>query len=367
MKTAKMSAERKKTLRRLAAMMNTRHRNPFPITRPLLDCFDVAVTGEEAEFLVRLGTAPFTRAEAASRSGLAEREFAPFFDGLVRKGLIAPQVCDGGEVFALAGIMVGWFKTYLSDGRMTAEKREFARRLDALFKSWGRMNVFPLRLLLTRVQAKDKEPLLSIVPAGGAGGARGGPASTFRQQGLEGAQDGLSVRPGPVDLVAGGASLEAGLRGENERGHALAHLLARDAFEHRIAVQAARKEARQGGRSRGAENLPDLLPDIVALDEDEAPHGLAHQKPRVLREDDAPLALRRQQEFLVGDPVGIDDIESGDPEPLGQPAQHHVGDEARPPVGLTDRRSLGLDQALPLRGGLLARSRIAHRSRRRTG
>lgn len=168
MKTARMSAERRKTLRRLAAMMNTRHRNPFPITRRLLDCFDVAVTGEEVEFLVRLGTAPFTRAEAASLSGLGAHEFGPLFDGLVRKGLIAPQVAHGGEVFALAGIMVGWFETYLSDGQMTPEKREFARRLDALFRSWGRMNVFPLRLLLTRLQGKDKEPLLSIVPAGGA-------------------------------------------------------------------------------------------------------------------------------------------------------------------------------------------------------
>ena len=169
MKTSKMSAERAKSLRRLAEMMNTRHRNPFPISKPLLDCFDVAITSEEADFLVRLGTKPFARTQAASLSQLSEEEFRLLFEGLVRKGLISPQLTDGGEVFSLSGIMLGWFEVYLSDGQMTPEKREFARRLDALFKSWGRLNVFPLRLLLNRLYLKNPKPLQSIVAAGGAG------------------------------------------------------------------------------------------------------------------------------------------------------------------------------------------------------
>ncbi len=164
MKT-KMSPEREKTLRNLIGMMNTRHRHPFPITKPLLECFDVALTREEAEFLVLLGTRPFTRAEAAALSRLAPGEFDRLFDGLIRKGPISPQHTDGEEVFSLAGIMLGWFEIYLCDGQMTPEKREFSRRLDELFKSWGRLNVFPLRILLSRMYKKDPRPAQSVLAA----------------------------------------------------------------------------------------------------------------------------------------------------------------------------------------------------------
>lgn len=40
---------------------------------------------------------------------------------------------------------MGWFEVYFSDGEETPEKREFARRLDALLKSFGKFNTFPLR------------------------------------------------------------------------------------------------------------------------------------------------------------------------------------------------------------------------------
>jgi ferredoxin len=169
MKTPKMSPERKRTLRKLIGMMNTRHRQPFPVTRPLLQCFDAALTQEEAEFLVCLGTTPFTRAQAASLSGLAQEKFNPLFDGLIRKGPISPQHAAEGELFSLAGIMVGWFEVYLSDGEMTAEKREFSRRLDELLKSWGRLNFFPLRILLSRMYSKNPTPAQSVLAAGRAG------------------------------------------------------------------------------------------------------------------------------------------------------------------------------------------------------
>jgi ferredoxin len=169
MKTTKMSPEREKILRRLVGLMNTRHRHPFPITKPLLECFDVALTHQEADFLVRMGTGPFTRAQAASLSGLPQAEFDALFEGLLRKGPVAPQLGGEREEFSLSGIMLGWFEIYLCDGEVTPEKKEFARRLDALFKSWGRLNVFPLRIFLNRMYQKNAAPLQSIAAAGGTG------------------------------------------------------------------------------------------------------------------------------------------------------------------------------------------------------
>jgi len=162
---ATMSPEREKTLRKLAEMMNTRHRNPFPISKALLDCFDIAISQQEAEFLIQMGTEPLTRERAAELSGMTGEAFKPFWDNLLKKGLVWPRIsADGPDVFMLPGIMLGWFEIFLSDGRETPEQKEFARRLDRLFESWGKMNVFPLRNLFNK-KVRASDPLQSIVAA----------------------------------------------------------------------------------------------------------------------------------------------------------------------------------------------------------
>lgn len=158
--------EREKSLRKLAEMMNTRHHNPFPITKPLLDCFDVAITPEENDFLIRLGTEPFTYQDAALLSDLDENQFRSFFEGLKHKGVIWPKSSpDKRELFALSGILMGWFEVYLCDGEETPEKQEFARRVDALIKSWKKYNTFPIRNLIN-YRARRSNPQQRILPRG---------------------------------------------------------------------------------------------------------------------------------------------------------------------------------------------------------
>ncbi|MGD9053135.1 MAG: hypothetical protein PVG17_14870, partial [Desulfobacterales bacterium] len=64
MTKATMSRERKQSLRKLAKLMNTRHRRPWPVTSPLLACFDVAVNQQEVDFLLRFGIEPHNYSEA---------------------------------------------------------------------------------------------------------------------------------------------------------------------------------------------------------------------------------------------------------------------------------------------------------------
>ena len=155
--------DRAKNLRRLAQMMNTRHRFPYPITKELLDCFDVALSSEEIDFLLRIGTEPLTRPELLARSGLQEDLAEPLFRQLLKKGPLSSRTTAGkGEVYELTGIMVGWFETYLSDGQESPEKKEFAIRLDRLFRSFGKMNSFPMRTLVN-YRMKHVKPAQSIV------------------------------------------------------------------------------------------------------------------------------------------------------------------------------------------------------------
>ncbi|MBP1599647.1 MAG: 4Fe-4S ferredoxin iron-sulfur binding domain protein [Acidobacteria bacterium] len=166
MSTIKIPPNREKNLRRLAGMMNTRHRHPFPITRPLLECFDIALEDEEVDLLLRIGTQPLKRIDIPSRSGMLPETATPLFERLVKKGFYWPQVApDGEESFALAGIMLGWFEVFLSNGEERPEQQEFARRMDALIKSWGEMNFFPLRSIMNRRLRKSR-PAQSILAAG---------------------------------------------------------------------------------------------------------------------------------------------------------------------------------------------------------
>jgi ferredoxin len=162
-----MSKEREKSLRKLAKLMNTRHQMPFLITKPLLRCFDLAIPQEEVDFLIRMGEAPRSYEEAASLSGLSRDSFQPFFEKLLKKGLVWTDLgLEGKDTFLVPGIMLGWFEIYLSSGEETPEKMEFARALDDLFKSWGKMNFFPFRNFLNHQFKHRLKPHQAIVAAG---------------------------------------------------------------------------------------------------------------------------------------------------------------------------------------------------------
>jgi ferredoxin len=168
-----MSKERKRSLKELAKVMNKRHQTPLPINQPLLDCFDLFITPEEVNFLLRMGTNPYTHGELAGLSEMPAEPFESFLATLLEKGLIwTERANDGNRRYRLAGIMLGWFEVVLSDGQETPEKKEFARRIEELFNSWGRMNLFPLRNLLN-LKERRKEPRQGIINYAEAAGSTG--------------------------------------------------------------------------------------------------------------------------------------------------------------------------------------------------
>jgi len=148
MRKSKISKERREKLSALARLMNKQNITSIPVTRELLDCFDVAITKKEADFLLRMGTENFTYEQISSLSDLPERSFRTFLEAILKKGLVWTRINEKEEEsYTLAPILVGWFELYLSDGADTPQKREFARSIDRLFRSWGKFNVYPIRSL----------------------------------------------------------------------------------------------------------------------------------------------------------------------------------------------------------------------------
>jgi ferredoxin len=159
-----MSKERREKLRALAHLMNKQNTTSIPVTKPLLDCFDLDIEPDENEFLLEIGTEPLNLRQISSFSRLPAESFRLFLKGLCEKGLIWTRYSEEGEeLYELAPILLGWFEIYLSDGADTLLKREFARRVDILFKSWGKLNVFPIRSIWNYRTRKKSRPHRRIV------------------------------------------------------------------------------------------------------------------------------------------------------------------------------------------------------------
>jgi len=162
--------EREKSLVKLAKLMNTRHKDPYPISEQLLGCLDAILTSEEIDFLIEMDTDPYTYEQALYHSFMPEARFEKLFESIVRKGFAWPhETTDGVQWFRLPGFMLGAFEVYLADGAETPEKREFARRLDALFESFAKLNTFPTRNIFN-AQVKRSRPQQSILLPGAAPG-----------------------------------------------------------------------------------------------------------------------------------------------------------------------------------------------------
>ena len=161
-----MTVQRKKELRVLAKLMNRQNITPTPVTNELLECFDIVVDAEETAFLTRLGTVEYNFAEACALSALTEDDFPPFFNNLLKKGLIwSEDVSQGEERFRLAPILVGWFEVYLSDGQETPAKKEFARRVDKYFLSLKKVSLYAARFQKKHPEALKGQPQARILPA----------------------------------------------------------------------------------------------------------------------------------------------------------------------------------------------------------
>jgi hypothetical protein len=163
MTKATMSRERKQSLRKLAKLMNTRHRRPWPVTSPLLACFDVAVNQQEVDFLLRFGIEPHNYSEAQALSGQSKDTFKAFFDKLIHKGFICKEHESGKEPeYLLAGIAFGWFEVIFADGKRTAEQKKLAVRGKELLESYQKFNIFPFRNLMNFKEKKLK-PSQSVI------------------------------------------------------------------------------------------------------------------------------------------------------------------------------------------------------------
>lgn len=160
-----ISKEREKKLRTLAKLFNKQSVNPPPIIKDILYCLDIAISTEEADFLIKVGENRYSYDQLRSLVDIPEELFLPFFERIRHKGMLNTKYDENGErTFKLfAMIPSGWFDdTYLSDGEESPEKKEFAYHFDQATKKLEKLNFFPLRPIVDLYSRKTMQNVNTI-------------------------------------------------------------------------------------------------------------------------------------------------------------------------------------------------------------
>lgn len=164
MSLEKMSSERKRKLKMLAKLMNKQNERLIPVVPPLLDMLNLVLTSEELDYLLQLGTEPYTYEQAASLSNMPEDQFKIFFETLEKKGFIHIQFSEKGpERYILNAILVGWIEAQIPYLMGRPEEKEFARKLfDEYINYSKKLTFFPLRNLMNIILRSALKPNQSV-------------------------------------------------------------------------------------------------------------------------------------------------------------------------------------------------------------
>jgi NAD-dependent dihydropyrimidine dehydrogenase PreA subunit len=156
--------KRKNRLKELVRLMNMQNEMPVMAVRQVVEVLDYDITDEELDFLLQLGTTARTGDEMAALSGMEPGgKCGQILDRLIQKGFIWPEQGDKGRAkMQLAPFAVGWLEIQLFAGQDSPKSREFARRLENLFQSLLKLNVFPLRNLGNLVTRRMLKPYQTI-------------------------------------------------------------------------------------------------------------------------------------------------------------------------------------------------------------
>lgn len=166
------TSPRRNKLLALARLMNRQNDPSVFVSDELIEVFDLVITDEEADLLLAMDTPSRTKDYIRDVSLLPDDAFDAVFDSALEKGLVWMRHDGAGnESYAVAPILVGWFEAFLFNGRRTDQQREFARRVDDLFRYWKRFNVFPIRSLRNLSQ-RFSSPHQRVLPAAGKPRAR---------------------------------------------------------------------------------------------------------------------------------------------------------------------------------------------------
>lgn len=159
-----ISAEKKKKLKTLVKLMNKQNERMFPPFPPLLDMLNLVLDDTQLDFLLLMGTEPYTYDEAASKCTLSTGDFERIFMNLCEKGFILMRRSgDGEERYVLNAILVGWIEAQVPYLRGRPEEKEFAQKFYGEYITYMKRFAGPtLRKLQNTIMRTATRPHQSV-------------------------------------------------------------------------------------------------------------------------------------------------------------------------------------------------------------
>ena len=178
---------------------------------------------------------------------------------------------------------------------------------------------------------------------------------------LQGLQCRPSMGAGPENLSAFRAQFEVGLGSEDIYGNLIAYGFMRDIRKDFVARKTTGQGTRKFFDSCDAQYLFDLILEMPAFQIYEILYGFSNLQPGITRQQDATFVVGQCNQFVIGEPVGIENVESGDTQPLRQFPQHYIRNEPRSFAGIVQGgRYLGPDLFPTKRSGFSPGLRVSH-------
>ena len=165
-----MANDVRKKYKILAELMNQKSLMKVSVVPGLIDCFECMMSEEEADFLIKLGTARVKFEDLRRFSALSDEAYTPFIYNIQRKGMVWLEYAEEQKYAELAPIFPGWIEIILSDGFIDEKKQEFAEKFGKLLRLKQQINILPLRAFFNHKYNKKKaEEVAPITMASVAG------------------------------------------------------------------------------------------------------------------------------------------------------------------------------------------------------
>ncbi|MEA2070539.1 MAG: 4Fe-4S binding protein [Asgard group archaeon] len=126
----------KDKIEQVADLMNEQSIHPLETSDELFYIFDVVMTPQEIDFMVKMGGGNHTFESIHQNVELSQEETKRILDDLLYKGMITIiKNVEGKDVYHLMSIFPGWFELYLMRGEKTEESKLFAKRVEEYFRA----------------------------------------------------------------------------------------------------------------------------------------------------------------------------------------------------------------------------------------
>lgn len=135
----------------LGKYMNGNSKFHIPLVQSIIDCFEIVMTEEDIDYLLKLENGAYTKEELQTLWALDDAEFEKVFEQLMSKSLMW-QTTKGK--YELIPIFPGWIEMYAS-GPLNDTRKQLIQKFGEFEELLKKLNIPPVRAYMNHVNTNN--------------------------------------------------------------------------------------------------------------------------------------------------------------------------------------------------------------------